>query len=531
MSLTIQSTKVARALALAASLGLLAQGVLAQAPDAAPRPSPKTVIRSAPVESCNLLDDKEKRPLMDGLLFNLLWSCGRQHELAKHYVPALEKQGDPDFATIEAVDVQVNNSAGETGTSTTQSETSIAHNPETGTYCSSFNDSWEFFGGTGGGGFTGFARSTTGGASWDDRGAVGGNSFGDPSVVWRQVDGKFYFATLDAGGGLAVWRSDDDCQTVAQIATPSTGSDDKELLAVDNNPASPNYGNLYLVWTDFGVAGTPIRGSRSTDGGLTWSAPTNISAAGLVQGAWPAVAPNGDVFVGWLRYASFPSGNITVEVARSTNGGTSYAAVTSPLVNAVSPRQNNATNACGRPALKGNIRYLASPQITVDSAGTLHVVYSRDPNAFNNGDVVNVYYKRSTNSGSTWSAEFKLNDVNAEDQFFPTVQSNGTTIVAAWYDRRNHAQNVRFDYFKRTSNDGGLTWGANVRISDVNSPIRLDPNLATCYHGDYDQSVVTTDGAVIQWADDRNLVGTRNDPDVWTDVQTPAAPPPPPQEP
>jgi hypothetical protein len=465
-----------------------------------------------------LLDDPVKRQRMDGLLFNLLWSCGRQNELGRQ--PS-RKSAEDSFQTGElaflATDVLVNNPAGETGNSTTQSETSIAHNSVTGTYCSAFNDSWEFYGSTGGGGLTGFARSIDGGASWQDRGAVGSTSFGDPSLIWRRADGFFYLATLESGGGLAVWRSTDDCGDFSLLSLPTTGGDDKEILIADNNPASPNYGNLYLVWTDFGVSGTPIRAIRSTDGGVTWSAPVNLSAAGHVQGAWPAVSPNGDVFVAWLRYASWPTGNISIEVARSTNGGVSYFAVTSPLTNAVSPRDSAASGACGRPALNGNIRYLASPQIVVDGSGVLHVVYSQDPDTFNSGDVVNVYYRRSTDGGTSWSTPIQLNDVATGDQYFPTIQANGSILVAGWYDRRNDSANLLQDYYKRVSMDGGLTWGSNQRVTDVNSPIRLDPGLALCYHGDYDQSVVTAAGHVMQWADDRNFVGSRNDPDVWID--------------
>lgn len=490
-----------------------------QALFAQPTPSRNTHIRPAPPQICNLLDNPALRQRMDGLLFNLLWSCGRQNELG--HQPG-RKSAEDSFQIGElafvATDVLVNNPAGETGNSTTQSETSIAYNPVTGTYCSAFNDSWEFYGSTGGGGLTGFARSIDGGISFQDREAVGPSAFGDPSLTWRKADGFFYLATLDSGGGLAVWRSTDDCGNFSLLSIPTTGGDDKEILIADNNPASPNYGNLYLVWTDFGVGGTPIRATRSTNGGLSWSAPVNLSAAGVVQGAWPAVAPNGDVFVAWLRYASWPTGNISIEVARSTNGGVSYFPVTSPLTNAVSPRDSAASSACGRPALKGNIRYLASPQIAADGSGVLHVVYSQDPDVFNSGDVVNVYYRRSTDSGASWSAPIQLNDVATNDQYFPTIQANGSVLVAGWYDRRNDSANLLQDYYKRVSTDGGLTWGANQRVTDVNSPIRLDPGLATCYHGDYDQSVVIASGGhVMQWADDRNFVGSRNDPDVWTD--------------
>lgn len=500
---------------LVAALGICGEGrvLFAQAPAA----SENTENLPASPEMCRLLDDPSKRDRMDGLLFNLLWSCGRQNELGRQPGQTGEESFAEGAEVIQALDILVNNPAGETGTATTQSETTIAYNPVTGTYCSAFNDSWEFYGGTGGGGLTGFARSIDGGASWQDRGAVGGPSRGDPSLAWRRADGFFYLATLYSGGGLAVGRSTDDCGHFSLVSVPATNGDDKEMLAADNNPASPYYGNLYLVWTDFGVSSTPIRAIRSTDGGQSWSPPVDLSA-GVVIGAWPAVAPNGDLFVSWLRYASWPDGNISIEVARSTNGGVTYVPVTSPLPNAVSPRDATASADCSRPSLNGHVRLLAAPQIAVDGNGVLHVVYVQDPDGFNAGDVINVYYRRSTDSGTSWSPPIQLNDVGTGDQYHPSLQVYGTTLVAGWYDRRHDGANLLQDYYKRVSTDGGLTWGANLRVTDVSSPIHLDPNLAYCYHGDYDQSAVTAGGHVMQWADDRNFIGSRNDSDVWTET-------------
>lgn len=489
------------------------------APRRAPRVNAATTILPASPRDCALLDDRALRDQMDGLLYNLIWSCGREHEIAQP--PEAESTGAAESLTeaLLAVDVQVNNSAGESGNSTTQSETSLARNGSTGTLCSAFNDSYSYLAPGGGGGFTSFARSTDGGLSWQDRGSVGSTSMGDPSLVWRRKDGFFYLATLESGGALSFWRSNDDCQTFTKVGVPSTGGDDKEMLAVDNNPSSPYYGTIYLVWTDYGLSTIPVKAIRTTNGGTSWSAAVTLttytSATGVPLAAWPTVAPNGNVYVGWMRRPN----TLKVEVVRSTNGGASFTAVASPLSNAVTPRDAAATTACSnRHALKGNIRYVPSPQLTVTSDGTLHVVYSYDPDGYNVGDVVNVYYRRSTDAGASWSTEVRLNDVTTNDQYYPTVQSDGLRVVAGWYDRRNDPDNVRQDYYKRVSTDAGLTWGANVRVTDVNSPIRLDPGLATCYHGDYDQSLVTGAGEVMQWSDDRNLVGTRNDPDVWSDV-------------
>ncbi len=459
-------------------------------------------------EECALLDDVKARGKMDGLLRELLLACGRQSELGqvrsadfRESVPA-EGPGIPD--------VQVNDSTGDTSTSTTQSETSIARNEVTGTLCSGYNDSNDFSS------FGGFSRSVDGGATWDDRESVPGPSGGDPSIVWRRADGKFYYALLRSGG-LGIWRSDDDCLSFTFVAQIASGSDDKELMAVDNNPASPFFGRLYVVWTDFG-AGSRIFSTFSDDAGASWSTQLALSGVGIdVQGAWPVVAPNGDVFVGWLRWNPWPSGPVDIEIARSTDGGVSYSLVINPMTAQVNPRDAGATGACGRPALNENIRYLPSPQLAVGPDGALHVVYSYDPDGFDVGDVVNVYYRKSTDSGATWGPEIQLNDdATSNDQYFPTLSvSPENILVSTWYDRRLDAANSLQDTFKSVSPDGGATWLANERVSDVSTPIYLDPELATCYHGDYDQIAQETGFALLQWSDDRNIQNGHNDPDVW----------------
>jgi len=465
--------------------------------------------KAEPDPACALLDDPQSLALMDGLLLRLAITCDRRDLLGRVRQEPQMEVGHGESGT----DVPVNNPAGDTGVSTTQSETSLAVNEVTGTICSGFNDSYH--GVVTGQGYTGFARSTDGGASFTDGLALGSGSFGDPAIVWRKADGSFYFATL--GNGLNLYRSTDDCQTFQFLSNPSTGGgDDKELMAVDNNPTSPHYGNLYVVWTDFG-SGQQIKATRSTNSGASWSTPVVLSSGSGVQGAWPAVAADGTVYAGWA--AGLFTGTMSIQLARSTDGGTTWTALPSPASGKVEPRDSTASNSCGRPSLKGNIRYLPSPQVAVGPDGALHVVYSYDPDGYNSGDTVSVYYRRSTDQGSTWQPEVLVNDDGTtRDQFFPSLSVGATNAVSvAWYDRRDDPNNILVDYYQRLSYDGGVTWQASTRISDVSTPIYIDPNLANCYHGDYDTQVQTETAALIQWSDDRRLYNSHNDPDVYLD--------------
>lgn len=477
-------------------------------------------------EECAALDDPSIRPYMSSALETaLLYECDRTEELSA----ALPKSGSesggesaasapgaPSAALIGS-NVLVNNPAGDAGGAThTQSETSIARNPFTGTLCASYNDSYS--GVVLGTGFSGFSRSTNNGASFADRGPVpagsAGPSRGDPSVVWRLADGKFYTAQLEPGG-LGLWRSDDDCNTFAPVTQLHSGVlDDKEIMAVDNNLLSPYFGRLYVVWTDF-AAGGRIYLTSSSDAGATWSTPVALSApGGTVQGAWPLVAPSGALYVAWSRYQ--PNDKFDIEVVASLDGGASFGPVNKVVANADYPFASTAESNCGRPALNGNIRIAPFPQLAA-STFCIHMVYTAAPNAAHTGDVANIYYKRTCNGGLTWSAAKQINDDGtATDQFTPSVSAGPEGYVSvAWYDRRLSPSNTSFDYYQRVSITDGRTFKPSERLSSTTSPIYIDPSLNVCYHGDYDMQVQTAASARMLWSSEVNVQDGHPDPDIW----------------
>ena len=488
------------------SCWVLAVALSAPAEVATPRPA------KPPRDVCALLDDSVKRPLMDGVLNHLLRACGREHELGGN-IQSGDGIADLGAQPTGGIDVPVNDPAGDSGVSQTQSETSIAINRTTGTVCVGYNDAFHRVQGEG---VTGFSRSTDGGLTFTDRGALDPDSDGDPSLVWRHADGTFYFATL-ANGGVGLWRSTDDCETFDPAGMVHDGpSDDKEMMTVDNSPSSPFYGNLYVAWTDFGTGGE-IRFSASSDGGATWSDPVRASSVNTsVQGAWPAVASNGDLYVAWTRFAS---GLFSIEAARSTDGGRTFTPLPPPAVDRVKPEDAAASATCARSALNGHIRHSPFPQLAVGPDAAIHIVYAADPDGPGVGDSADVFYRRSSDLGGSWEPEIRLNDdQTSSDQFFPTLSVGaGNVVTVSWYDRRHDPANLMLDHYQRLSQDGGRTWGPNERVSDVSSPVALDPAMATCYHGDYDTHLQTGDLALVQWSDDRNVHGGGNDPDVFMD--------------
>jgi hypothetical protein len=444
--------------------------------------------------------------------------CGRREE----FVP----DGAPITASLPPVGVDARvNAVDPPAASTIQSETTIAVNENTGVLCSAFNDSYHWGLGDG---ISGFSRSVDGGVTWQDGGFFphdpGWFSWGDPSVVWRRSDGLFYFTSMigdsDQRFGLGLWRSADDCATFEWVGSYHDGDDDKELMAVDNNPGSPYYGRFYVAWTDL-ISPRRISLMHSDDGD-TWAGPVDLNTPGeSAFGAWPAVAPNGDLYVIWMHWVIYDT-TISVEGVRSTDGGNTFFPIADPLTNAVAPRDLQATINCGRPALKANpgdgIRYFTLPQIAVGPDSCLHVVYTYDPDGYNTGDVIDSYYRRSCDAGASWEPEVRLNDDDTlNDQFFPAIAVNADNVVtASWYDRRLDPENYLQDRFWTISYDGGTTWEPNERITDQSSPIYT----SSCYHGDYDQ-LATLDGEIYHiWSDDRIFFNGHYDPDVWFDRAT-----------
>ncbi len=106
------------------------------------------------------------------------------------------------------------------------------------------------------------------------------------------------------------------------------------------------------------------------------------------------------------------------------------------------------------------------PTIAVFNS-TVHVVWQdqRDGNR-------EIYYKRSTDSGNTWSVDTRLTYDTSSSQY-PAIAVMGQTVHIAWYDKRDGNEE---EYYKR-STDGGLTWSADTRLTN-NTYIQEQPSIS-----------------------------------------------------
>ncbi len=209
--------------------------------------------------------------------------------------------------------------------------------------------------------------------------------------------------TFDGAGALT-WGA----PTFINPTTSPSTFNDKEWVVADSNVTSPFRDRVYVTWTRFIFsAGTgayvqsPIFEAHSSDGGATFTAPQLIGAPVLYgQGSRPVVGPDGTVYVFWdgsTRAAALDS----IYMVKSTDGGETWSSPTqvSELVDIIPVkyakfRVNSFPAAAAAP--DGSL-HVAWSSLTSDATGGLC------PNATNGGCHSVAVFSQSSDGGATWS--------------------------------------------------------------------------------------------------------------------------------
>ncbi len=261
------------------------------------------------------------------------------------------------------------------------------------------------------------------------------------------------------------------------LSTDTLKAQDKEWIAVD-----PGNNNMYVTWTEFDKYGSKnpldssrILFSRSIDGGSSWSIPIRLSrqagdcidSDSTVEGAVPAIGPNGEIYVAWAG----PNGLV---FDRSLDSGKTWLnndIAIDPMPGGWDYDVAGISRCNGLPITKCDVS-------NGPNHGTIYVNWTDQRNGLQN---VDVWLSKSTDGGNTWSSPVRVNDDTTQRvQFFTWMDVDQSTgyLYFVFYDRRNHNDSLT-DVYMAVSKDGGSTF-ANYQISE--SPFLPSH---TIFFGDY----------------------------------------------
>jgi len=193
--------------------------------------------------------------------------------------------------------------------------------------------------------------------------------------------GTYYATYARSVNGGVTWSGKKNISTVSTYITSS--------MCVDGN----DY--LYTVFSVIVGGKYIIRFSKSTDKGLTWSQPTNITSSG---GAWNQLSPSiavdsaGKLHCVWMGYNSAYTAKYQIRYSNSTDNGTSWA----------KPRNLTAVNY--------NQDY---PCIGISKNNTVIIAWYGTSASYTTDQI---WFTRSFTRGNTWRANVVLTRVNYGQQ-------------------------------------------------------------------------------------------------------------------
>ncbi len=361
-------------------------------------------------------------------------------------------------------------------------------------------------------------------------------SWGDPSIA-AAPDGTFYYASLaidpsTGNNGIMLAKSNanllsdptscvtprsapwtNPCWTSAFVYGSLTGFvqghgashvpptfEDKELIAVDNNPSSSFYGDVYISWDHFNADGTSASYlARCTEGlactMLNGGTMPVLSGSDPFAGfTTPAVAPNGAVYVTWCNFGTFTTlGPITCNVRASAAGGQSFGTTTTVIsfdgAGTMFPNDLGLDGFATEQFRTATIPSLAAyGDAGASGAGTNSVFFvidlctSRDYYGFfdplfpGNCGTSGIMFSKSSDGGATFSTPTLLADTGVNVQPWVTVDPSNGNVSVVYYTTRFDPFNHRTDVVSQYSTDGGATF-TEYRVTNVSDEPNADPAM------------------------------------------------------
>jgi Dockerin type I domain len=223
----------------------------------------------------------------------------------------------------------------------------------------------------------------------------------------------------------------------------------------DGNPtvAQTSDGKIWLVWSrQMNISTEQI--VYKTFNGTSWSTENHITTVGNVINQLPSIvqAADGRIWVFWSR-------NMT----------TTYQ---------IFYRIFNGTQWLNLSQLTTDDRYNIDPSAFVERDGTIWVFWSSKTQQMN--AAYDIYYRTSTNNGSSWSASYQFT-TNSQHDWQPTAtQTQDKGIWVIWTSTRDDPNgNANEDLYYRITVLGDIDHSGTIDITDlgiISKALATDPS-------------------------------------------------------
>jgi len=334
----------------------------------------------------------------------------------------------------------------------------------------------------------GYGYTTDGGLTWTFPGVIEPGIFRSDPVLDSDSSGKLYYNSLTVDGGdyiCDVFRSS-EAGMPWDSGTPARGGD-KQWMAIDKSGGVGD-GHIYANWNSYFSSCLPGFFTRSTDGGDYYENCTTIPD----EPYWGTLTVDSG---GRLFSIGAYGGDFVV--GRSSNAQHSGQSVVWDLSTVVDLGGSIESGGGPNPGgLLGQAHVATIPDPGFEGMAVC-VLCSVDPPG---GDPLDINFARSSDGGATWSAPVRVNDdVGNNWQWFGTMSAGPSgRIDAIWLDTRDNPGTYLSSLYYSYSEDGGLTWSENERLSEAFDPHVGWPNQNKM--GDYFHMVSDDAGFSLAWA-------------------------------
>jgi hypothetical protein len=281
--------------------------------------------------------------------------------------------------------------------------------------------------------------SSDGGATWSNTVTL---------TKWSRFLRNPRVSINSSGEAIAVWVASKS-RNVTAIQTSSSSdmgvswSTPADLTVISDDASKPQVtidssGRAIALWEGLVGNRSVVLTKSSLDGGLNWSAATNLSgtdAGGSVYKQRLSIDGSGRAIAIWGR-------DDKIQSSSSSDGGASW----SPLV-----------------SLSSVGGYAEAPEVSIDASGRAIAIWSRYTDG---GPKSTIQSSSSLDGGLTWSP---AKDVSSSefDAYDPEVSIDGSgRAIAVWESERYVPGPLNVSIMQASvSTDGGLTWSPVVDLS------------------------------------------------------------------